>query len=206
MDDRWAVGAAGGFHTILDHLEKMLQGSNETYAFGTEEFDPEQIFLREQYGEMIYPLWPELQKFNPIRRVRIFDASIEKVWKAISDKDQMKKWYFDIPDFKPEAGADFTWYAAPPDGKQWLHAGEIKEVVCPNRLAYSWYFPGYTGEALTIWELTSVASNKTKLDFKFEIIIPFDPNEDELARKNFVFGWDEIINRELLTFLARNEV
>src|SRR5687767_12936700 len=69
MDDKLAVGTSGGFHTMLERLEKMLGGNNQTYPFGTEEFDPEQIALREQYGEMIYPTWPELQKHNPIKLV-----------------------------------------------------------------------------------------------------------------------------------------
>jgi len=42
---------------------------------------------------------------------RIFNASIEKIWKAITDKDEMKKWYFDLPEFKPEVGFEFQFYA-----------------------------------------------------------------------------------------------
>ncbi len=203
MDDRWAAGASAGFHSLLDLLEKALAGDTATSEFGKEEFDPEQVALKEAYGETIFPLWPELQKYNPIKLVKIFDVPIERVWEAISNKSVMKKWYFDIPDFKPEVGTKFTWHAGPPDGKQWLHGGEIKEVVPLKKLSHSWYFPGYEGEATTIWELTSIDSNKTKLDFKFEIITPFDPKEEELARKNFVFGWNEFINKILVEFLAK---
>jgi uncharacterized protein YndB with AHSA1/START domain len=202
MDDRWAVGAATGFHTLLDRLEKMLEGSKETYPFGTEEFDPEQIARKEEYGEVIYPTWPELQKLNPIQHVRTFAAPIEKVWEAISNKDVMKKWYFDIPDFKLEVGTKFTWYGGPPE-KQWLHAGVVKEIIPMKKLSYSWSYPGHTGEGLAIWELTSISSNKTKLNFKFEIITPFDPQEEDLARKNFVFGWNEFINKVLVEFLEK---
>jgi uncharacterized protein YndB with AHSA1/START domain len=203
MDDRWAVGAAGGFHTMLTRLEKMLGGSNETYPFGTEEFDPEQIALREQYGETIYPTWPELQKHNPIKLVKTYEAPVQKVWEALTNKDVMKQWYFDIPDFKPVVGVEFKWYAGPPDGKQWLHAGKVTEVIPLRKLAHTWTFPGYEGEALTVWELTSINSSSTRVDFKFEIITPFDPKQDELARKNFVSGWNSIINEELVKFLKK---
>lgn len=201
MDDRWAVGSAGGFHTMIDRLGALLEGDRSSYPFGTEEFNPEQIALREEYGEIIFPVWPELQKYNPIRQVRTFNASIEKVWDAITNKDAMKKWYFDIPDFKPVVGTKFTWHAGPPDGKQWLHAGEVKEVISMKKLAHTWTFPGYTGEALTVWELSEAGPSKTKVDFRFEIITPFDPNEAALARKNFMFGWDAIINTSLVSFL-----
>ena len=33
---------------------------------------------------------------------RSFNAPVEKIWKAITDKQQMKQWYFDVPEFKPE--------------------------------------------------------------------------------------------------------
>lgn len=200
MDDRWAVGAAGGFHSILDRLEDMLNGSDKTYKFGTEEFDPEQLARKEEYGEIIFPIWPELQKHNPVQHVRTLDAPIEKVWGAISNRDIMKKWYFDIPDFKPEVGNKFTWYAGTPE-KQWKHSGEIKEVVPLKKLSHTWSYPGYEGEGLVVWELTAISEHKTKLNFRFEIITPFDPKQDDLVRKNFVSGWDEIINKELVKFL-----
>jgi uncharacterized protein YndB with AHSA1/START domain len=48
---------------------------------------------------------------------RTFDAPAEIVWKAITDKDDMKQWYFDLPAFKPEAGFEFRFTAGPTDGR-----------------------------------------------------------------------------------------
>ena len=31
---------------------------------------------------------------------RTFNAPVAAVWKAITDKDEMKKWYFDLTDFR----------------------------------------------------------------------------------------------------------
>ena len=31
---------------------------------------------------------------------RVYNAPVERVWSAITDKDQMKQWYFDSPDAK----------------------------------------------------------------------------------------------------------
>ena len=34
---------------------------------------------------------------------RVFNAPPEKVWKAITDKNAMKQWYFDIAEFELRA-------------------------------------------------------------------------------------------------------
>ncbi|SIQ52021.1 Activator of Hsp90 ATPase homolog 1-like protein [Chryseobacterium sp. RU37D] len=34
----------------------------------------------------------------------------EKVWKALTDKNEMKAWYFDIPDFELKVGKVFNFY------------------------------------------------------------------------------------------------
>ncbi len=41
-------------------------------------------------------------KNEPFVIERILNAPVERVWRAITDKDEMKNWYFDIPEFKPE--------------------------------------------------------------------------------------------------------
>ncbi|WP_313029045.1 SRPBCC domain-containing protein [Soonwooa sp.] len=40
----------------------------------------------------------------------IINAPIDKVWKALTNKDDMKHWYFDIPDFNLEKAAVFNFF------------------------------------------------------------------------------------------------
>jgi uncharacterized protein YndB with AHSA1/START domain len=204
LTDQYAVGATGGFHTLMDRLEKMLEGSTETYPFGTEENDPVQAELRESYSLTVYDTFPELEAHHPITTEKVFNKPVSLVWDAITNKEKMKQWYFDIPDFNPVVGTVFDWMAGPPGGKQWLHRGRILEVVPERKLAHSWHFPGYVGEAITEWELTKVDERTTKLNFKFKIVIPFDVKEDALRRKNFLQGWTEIIGNSLSAFLEKN--
>jgi len=35
---------------------------------------------------------------------RTYNAPIEKVWEATTNKDQMRQWYFEVSDFKAEVG------------------------------------------------------------------------------------------------------
>ena len=63
-------------------------------------------------------------KNEPVVVERMLDAPIERVWQAITDKDQMKQWYFDLPEFKPVVGTEFSFEGGPP-GKVYIHLGII---------------------------------------------------------------------------------
>jgi len=204
MADQWAVDAAGGFHTILDRLQLALNGKKESYPFGTEEFDPAQIELRETYGKIIFETYPELAVHNPIRLQRVYHSPIATVWSAITDNAQLKKWYFDFSEnFKLNVGHEFDWTAGPPEGKQWLHRGKIEEVITGKKLMHSWEYPGYQGKGMVIWELTEIDPSHTRLDFTFKILVPFDQNERDLKRSNFSEGWNHIIHTGLKEFLEK---
>lgn len=202
MNDKYAVGAAGGFHTLLDRLELTLNGSTQTYPFGTEEFDPVQIALRETYGDSVYNSFPQLQVFNPLKYERVFNNPIAKVWEAISNRESLKKWYFDFAeDFSLIIGTEFHWSAGSPEGKQWPHKGVITEVIEGKKLAHTWEYPGYEGKGEVVWELTELSATQTKLNLTFIILNPFDTREEDLARKNFRGGWENILFTSLTEFL-----
>lgn len=133
----------------------------------------------------------------------ILHHDINTVWKAITNKDKMKQWYFDIPDFKLEVGHEFIWWAGPPNGKQWEHNGKIIEVIEKSKLVHSWSYQGYKGETVVFWELSKIDKNKTHLLFIHEIIIPFPEDEEALKQENFVDGWNQIINTSLKEFLEK---
>lgn len=65
---------------------------------------------------------------HPIIIEQKVNASAEKVWKALTDINEMKIWYFDIPDFIPEEGAVFNFYE-PGDEKKYHHQAEILEII-----------------------------------------------------------------------------
>ena len=80
-------------------------------------------------------------KNEPLIIEHIFAASAEKVWKAITDKNQMKQWYFNITEFKPEVGFEFQFYGGSED-KQWLHLCQITEVVPDKKITSTWRYDG----------------------------------------------------------------
>ena len=67
---------------------------------------------------------------------KIIDAPSDKVWSAITNKEEMKEWYFDLKEFKPEPGFEFSFNGGT-ETKTYLHHCKIKKVLalCP-----SWFF------------------------------------------------------------------
>lgn len=83
-------------------------------------------------------------KNEPFEIERIYNAPVEKVWKAITDKDQMKQWYFDLAAFKPEVGFEFQ-FSGENEGRKFVHLCKITEVIVFKKLLYSWRYEGYEG-------------------------------------------------------------
>ena len=47
---------------------------------------------------------------EPVVKEVMLDASPSEVWSALTDKDKLKQWCFDMNEFKPEVGFDFHFY------------------------------------------------------------------------------------------------
>jgi uncharacterized protein YndB with AHSA1/START domain len=135
---------------------------------------------------------------------RTYATPLELVWKAITEKDQLKQWYFDFSEgFQLQVGSTFTWAGCDHDGKQWMHKGEMLEIIENKKLVHSWEYPDYSGTSVVSWELTKVDENTTQLDFKHEFIAPFDATEPSLRRESFVEGWTQILNMSLVEYLEK---
>jgi len=134
---------------------------------------------------------------------KIYKAPIEMVWKAITDREQMKKWYFDLPEtFNPVVGSEFEWYGKDEECNEWLHRGKVVEIIQGKKIAHTWEYPGFTGTSTVSWELISIDEKTTKLILTHVFNIPFDTTIETFRRENFVAGWNQIININLTEFLV----
>jgi uncharacterized protein YndB with AHSA1/START domain len=138
-------------------------------------------------------------KNEPFVIERTYNAPIETVWKAITDRDDMKKWYFDLAAFKPEPGFEFQFLAG--DNKtKYLHLCKITEVVAGKKLTYSWRYDGYEGNSFVTFELFA-EGNKTKLKLTHAGLETFPASNPGFAKENFVAGWNYIIGTALPAFV-----
>jgi len=133
---------------------------------------------------------------------RIFNANRKLVWQAITEKELMKQWYFDLAEFNPVVGFKFEFWGGEEGGKQWKHLCEITVVIPERELTYSWKYEGYAGISYVTFELFDDGEN-TRLKLTHSGIDSFPADIPELAIHNFEAGWNEIINTSLENFLTR---
>ena len=138
-------------------------------------------------------------KNEPFVIERTFNASAERIWKAISDKEQMKQWYFDIANFKPVVGTEFDFEGRTPDGVCYIHKCKVVDVVPNKKLKYSWRYDGFEGNSFVTFELFA-EGDKTKLRLTHEGLETF-PAIKDFAKENFAKGWTSLIGTSLGKFL-----
>jgi uncharacterized protein YndB with AHSA1/START domain len=136
---------------------------------------------------------------EPFIKEIVLNAPVSKVWKAITDKDDMKHWYFELPEFKPVVGFEFSFEGGEKD-KCYLHLCRVTEVEDGKKIAYTWKYDGYSGESLVTWELFE-EGDKTRLKLTHAGLETFPADNPDLARHNFVRGWNDIIGRSLKNFV-----
>ncbi len=138
---------------------------------------------------------------QPFEIERVYNAPVSLVWKAISNREEMKKWYFDLAEFKPEVGFTFEFDGGPEDRK-YTHHCEVVEVIENKKLAYTWNYVGYEGNSLVTFELFA-EGNKTRLKLTHTGLETFPANNKDFAKENFVAGWNMIIGTLLREYLEK---
>jgi uncharacterized protein YndB with AHSA1/START domain len=131
----------------------------------------------------------------------IFNTDRQHVWRAITEREMMRQWYFDLASFQVEVGFKFDFWGGAPDGIQYQHLCQITEIIPQQKLKYSWQYNGYSGISYVTFELFD-ENGGTRLKLTHTGIDTFPPDNEALAIHNFEAGWDYIINTSLKDFLA----
>ena len=143
-------------------------------------------------------------KTEPFVIERTYEAPIERVWKAITDKDQMKQWYFDIAEFKPEVGFEFQ-FEGGSENKRYLHLCKITEAEFEKKLTYSWRYKDYDGNSFVTFELFA-EGDKTRLKLTHTGLETFPQNNQDFSRESFTAGWTYIIGTSLREFVEKANI
>jgi uncharacterized protein YndB with AHSA1/START domain len=135
---------------------------------------------------------------EPLVVERSFDAPLEKVWQAITNVEEMRRWYFDLKEFKPESGFEFQ-FVVEHEGNTYDHRCKVVEVIPQKKIAYTWRYHGHEGDSLVTMELFR-DGEKAKLKLTHEGLETF-PRTPAFARKNFERGWTSLVGTWLKDFL-----
>jgi uncharacterized protein YndB with AHSA1/START domain len=130
----------------------------------------------------------------------LLNAPASAVWRAITDKDEMKKWYFDLSEFKPVEGFKFEFSGGPSPDRQYLHLCEVTEVEMEKQITYSWAYDGYSGKSFVTFAL-SPRGDQTMLTLSHAGIETFPSSNPDFAINNFREGWKHLIQTSLKSFL-----
>jgi uncharacterized protein YndB with AHSA1/START domain len=131
---------------------------------------------------------------------RVYDAQVEKVWQALTNKDQLKGWYFpQVQQFEPVAGFRFEFTDDGSHyGKEWVVTG----VVDGKKLAHTWAYKNYPGSSEVTFALAG-QGDKTKLTLTHTGLESF-PAAPHFARNRFENGWAQILGSNLKEYLEKN--
>ena len=139
----------------------------------------------------------------PVRINYLLNAPAEKVWQAITNKEAMKEWYFDIPDFEMEIGRVFNFYE-PGEKKQYHHRCDILDIIPHKRLKHTWTHPAHSNAVTeVIWELVVEEGNKTRVFLTHDGLEKLIDAGPDFTRENYLSGWHQIVGESLKNFVEK---
>ena len=66
---------------------------------------------------------------------RTYDAPVGRVWTALTDVNEMRRWYFDIKEFQPKIGCEFE-FVVEHEGNTYHHLCKVTAVILQKKIAY----------------------------------------------------------------------
>jgi len=128
---------------------------------------------------------------NPwLKLERIYPVAPEKVWRAWTDPQALRRWWgppnepVSLAELDVRVGGRFRIVFGGKDGKEHECAGVYKEVVPNRRLAFTWSWPRTTPERVSLVTiLFNASAGGTELVLKHEQFF------DDTARDGHNRGW-----------------
>lgn len=141
-------------------------------------------------------------KHEPLVVERTYNAPPSRVWEAITDKDKMKEWYFQLSDFRPEVGFEFSFHGQGHDGKNFIHLCRVTEVVPGKKLVHTWKYKEYPGESVLTWELFPEGDG-TRVKLTHAGLETFPQDDPNFSRNSFTGGWNDLLGKYLKEFVEK---
>lgn len=134
-----------------------------------------------------------------IRKEIVIDQSVERVWEALTQPEEMRNWYFNISNFEPIEGEifDFIVSFTDEDGEHnFRHLFKIVRVIPAEKLQHTWEYPGHSGgTSVLTWELFP-REESTVVVLTHEGTETFlDEGSKYFTKESFLAGWTDILQR-----------
>ena len=137
---------------------------------------------------------------KPIIVEETYDAEPASVWAAITEPQQMRKWFFEnIPAFEPRVGFSVE-FNVDTGGRTFPHLWRITKVVPGKLIKYNWKYGGYEGDSYVTFDLKPL-KDSTKLRLTHIIVEDFQEGIPEFERESCIGGWKYYIQQRLKEYL-----
>jgi len=137
---------------------------------------------------------------KPVIVVETFSAPVSKVWKAITDQDEMKHWYFEnIDHFEPRVGSRSK-FEVQSGNNTFTHLWKVTDVIPQKKISYSWKYEEYQGDSNVSFELVD-KGEKTMLTLTAVFTANFPDDVPEFKRESCLGGWQYFIQERLKSYL-----
>lgn len=125
---------------------------------------------------------------SPLIMERVYDVPIEILWRALTNKEALKEWYFaQVEDFEPVVSYSFRFTD---DGATYQKEWRVTQVVAGRQFAHTWAYKRYPGCSEVKFELFPEGS-QTKLKITHTGLEKF-PDNPHFARHRFEWGCHHI--------------
>lgn len=131
----------------------------------------------------------------------MLQAPVAKVWRALTDKQEMKEWYFSIDEFIAKPGFQFKMYGEK-KGVKFPISCTIKNVVKEEKLSYTWSYDDFPAETLLTFEL-SEDNGQTVLRLIHEGLEKIPRENTDVSVENHRDGWEFIIGTSLKQYVEK---
>jgi uncharacterized protein YndB with AHSA1/START domain len=137
------------------------------------------------------------QEITEIRKSIIIDATPEVVFKAITETNELTKWFPDHVILEPNVGGKvrFSFYKEQNKmDRDYIVEGSIIEFIPNKKISYTWQYkdiPEFP-ETIVSWKLEELERNKTRVEL---VHSGFTGKEQEkVSSKGHDEGWTHFMN------------
>lgn len=137
---------------------------------------------------------------QPVIIEQSFDASTDRMWRAITDRDEMIQWYFeDIPAFSAVVGFE-TGFNVKAPSRDFYHQWKVTDVIPGKRIAYEWTFKDVEGAGSVVFEVEA-KENGALLRLTNTGLDTYPAAYPEFTYESCRDGWRYFIQQRLVRYI-----
>jgi len=126
----------------------------------------------------------------------VISATPSTVWKAMTEIEYLKQWFFNIDNFELKEGFKFGFKGKGHNGETYNHICEILKIVPDKLLQFSWEYKEVNGCSVVTFELIEFGDH-SKVILTHDGLDSFPSGNRDFELDSFKGGWTHIIGKEL---------